>query len=173
MHLNYWPNTCSLLQSCGFQSKCSRFFSFQCLNFGIANGAKKMSTHLYLDLYFAGNPRGLSLLLKRILADIWVVSETRIHAETQENFKIPVEKRGKFPKLLNILIHQIMTSKYPWVIFMQLGPFLYHFISFWNFERNMRENFTWKYDGINLGTCISEQPHVHFEAERYEPWNWW
>ena len=33
-----------------------------------------------------GNPRGLWLLVEGIHAEIWVVSETRIHVEIQGNF---------------------------------------------------------------------------------------
>ena len=103
-----------------------------------------MSTHKFIFLV-CWESRGLWLLLKRIHTDIWVVSETRIHAETQENLNIPVEKGGKFAKPVNILIHKIMTSKYHWDIFTQLGPILYHFIAFWNFERNMRAISSWIY----------------------------
>ena len=39
MQLNYWPNTCSLLQSSGFDSSCSHFFIFSMVNLGKANGA--------------------------------------------------------------------------------------------------------------------------------------
>ena len=35
---------------------------------------------------FCGNPRGLWLLVEEIHAAIWVVSETRIHAEIQGKF---------------------------------------------------------------------------------------
>ena len=46
----------------------------------------------------AGNPRGWLLLVEGIPAEIWVVSETRIHTEIQGNFQIRVEMRGKFPQ---------------------------------------------------------------------------
>ena len=44
----------------------------------------------------ARNLRGWWLLVERIQAEIWVVSEIRIHAELQGNFQIRVEMRGKF-----------------------------------------------------------------------------
>ena len=46
----------------------------------------------------AGNPQRLWLLVEGIHTEIWVVSETRIHAEIQGNFQIGVEMRGKFPR---------------------------------------------------------------------------
>ena len=78
----------------------------------------------------AGNPRGLWLLVERIHVEIWVVSETRNHAEIPGNFQIGVEMRGKFPKPVKNLIHQRMTSNHVWDIFTQLGPFLCHYIAF-------------------------------------------
>ena len=63
--------------------------------------------------------------------EIWVVSETRIHAEIQGNYRVGVEMReGSFPKPAKILIHQRMKSNHRWDIFTQLGPFLCHYITF-------------------------------------------
>ena len=40
-------------------------------------------------------------------------------------FQILVELRGKFPELVNFLIHQKITLNQHWDIFIQLAPFPY------------------------------------------------
>ena len=51
---------------------------------------------------FCGNSWGLWLLVEGIHTDIWVVSETKIHAENGGNFQIGVEMRGKFPQICKL-----------------------------------------------------------------------
>ena len=65
-----------------------------------------------------------------------------------EIFKLGLKWAGSFPKPVNILIHQRMTSNHYWDISTYLGPFLCHWIAFWNFWGRYEGNF---HAGISQG----------------------
>ena len=92
-----------------------------------------------------GNLRGLWLLVEGIHMEIWVVSETKIKAEIQGNFQIGVKMRGKFPQTCKHFNSPNNGIKSSLVYFHTTGPFLCHYIVFWNFEGNLRKISRWKY----------------------------
>ena len=81
-----------------------------------------------------------------------------------EVFKSGLKWEGSFPQPVNILIHQRMTSNHHLDIFTQLGPFLCHYIAFWNFESNTREISTCKYSQGFQRESRRKCPHRKFPS---------
>ena len=63
------------------------------------------------------------------------------HGNSGEILKSELKWEGSFPKPVNILIHQRMTSNCEWDIFTSLEPFLCHYVAFWNFSGKHRGDF--------------------------------